>query len=230
VEKIALMKRYFAYFLFLSIPVISSGEPLVPSGVPFWKSKAKVYRKIREDRAIIVSVKTVDDATVKTAPKLMRLEGGGVINVPVAFAYKQAKNFKNLEKMSDHVRTAEWNEKAQTLFLHTEAFNYHARMNLAVTFTEAPEKNSINWKIIGGVFTGMEGRIEFLRNLGGGGGKESSEIGLAAGYRYNKFPIPAFFLHFGLEVVMQKIAGRMRSFIEEEFNRCNKSGSTGACA
>jgi hypothetical protein len=197
--------------------------------IPFWKAKPKVYKKIREEREIIVSVKTIDDksAVSPAPPHIMRLFGGGTIAVPKGFAFKQAKNFKNLEKMSEHIKTAQWNEKTQTLFMHSEAFNYHARMNMQVKFTESPEKDGIHFKIISGIFTGMEGRIEFAALPLTAGKGESSEIALAAGYRYSKFPIPAFFLEFGLEVVMQKIAGRMRTFIEEEYKRCNKVA--GAC-
>lgn len=218
------MKRFFVFFMILLLAFPTVGEPLIPTGTPFWKAKPKVYKRIREERDIIVSVKSVDDPSVAAEPKILRIEGGGLIHVPMDFAYRQAKDFEDLQKMSDHIRKVEWNEKTRTLFLHTEAFNYHARMTLLVTFQESAEKNAIQFKIIEGVFKGMEGRIDFLPGPAAKDSSASAEIGLAAGYRYNKFPIPAFFLHFGLEVVMQKIAGRMRSFIEEEYKRCHKKG------
>jgi hypothetical protein len=230
------MKSFLIFlFLFLFLlPLfvhiqVASALPLIAEEVPFWKAKSKVYKKILEERAVMVAVKTIDDSSVKATPKIMQMLGGGIIHVPQKFAFETAKDFKKLEKVSSHIRQATWIPKTETLYLHTEAFNYHAQMNLKVKFIEGVEKSTIQWTHVSGVFTGMEGRIEFATLLPAKGATatERSEIALATGYRYNKFPIPALFLEFGLEVIMQKIAGRMRSFIEEEYKRCHKG--SGVC-
>ena len=212
----------FSFFLVMPLltvsPVVSSAAPILPPQPAFWKTKEKVYKKIREERAIIVSVNVIEDAqTDVKKPKILQMTGGGHIGVPQKFAYDQARNFSNLKKVSSHIREANYNANDQTLYLHTEAFNYHAKMKLKLDFKETETENQLRFTVIEGLFLGMQGQVIFseIEPL-------KSEIGFFAGYRYKDLPMPQFFVKFGLEVVIQKISGLLRSYIENEFSRAKR--------
>jgi hypothetical protein len=72
--------------------------------------------------------------------------------------------------------------------------------------------------VISGVMTGMRGTL-LVRDAG----FQRANISLVGEYHYSEWPIPKLFLEFGLEVVLQKFAERLRSLIEADF----KAGASG---
>jgi hypothetical protein len=42
-------------------------------------------------------------------------------------------------------------------------------------------------------------------------------------YSYDHFPVPKFFLEFGVEVIFQKMALRLRRYVEEQYAREGKN-------
>lgn len=220
------MKTYFSFLInfliFLLIGVsaladIKTLPPLVSNETPFWKSKEKIYARIRDEKSIIVSVKAEPEKADPKKPNIMRMIGGGIIATPQNFAFERSVDFANLKKVSSHVRRADYNAKDQTLDLHTEAFNYHAHMKLKVNRVETAAEKAILFKVIQGHFLGMEGKVSFVEVS-----PLRSEIGFAAGYRYDKLPFPQFFVEFGLEVVVQKIAALLRTNIENQYQESRR--------
>lgn len=211
---------HFLIFFSFGVSGFALGKPLPPlvsNEAPFWKAKEKIYAKIRDEKAIVVSVKAEHENADPKKPHIMIMSGGGMISTPQNFAYERSLDFSNLKKVSSHVRRADYNAKDQTLDLHTEAFNYHAHMKLKVDRVENNSEKAILFKVIQGHFLGMEGKVSFnevsaLR----------SEIGFAAGYRYDKLPFPKFFVEFGLEVVIQKIAALLRTNIENQYQESRR--------
>ncbi len=215
------MKTYFSFlinfliFFLIGVSVFALAKPLpplVPVELPFWKAKEKTYAKIRDEKAIIVSVKAEKENASPAAPNIMKMSGGGIIATPQSYAFERALDFSTLTKISSHVRRADYNAKDQTLDLHTEAFNYHAYMKLKIDRVENNSEKAILFRVIQGHFLGMEGKVSFVEVA-----PLRSEIGFAAGYRYDKLPFPQFFVEFGLEVVIQKIAVLLRTNFENEF-------------
>lgn len=205
------MLRKLFLFLFLSSCLASAD--LLPESPAFWKTKEKVYKKIRDERAIIVSVQAKKNLDkVPLEPYILHLTGGGHMNVPVQFAYEKAKDLSNLKKVSSHIVESKYNANDQTLFLHTVAFGYHATLKMKMVFKNATESPAIEFDVIEGVFLGLKGRVVF-----GEIALTKTEVGYFAGYRYKNLPFPKFFVEFGLEVVMQKVAGLLRSHIESEY-------------
>lgn len=220
------MKTYFSFlinfliFFLISVSGWTAAKPLPPlvsSEVPFWKSKEKTYARIRDEKAIIVSVKAEHEKADPKKPYIMKMSGGGMITTPQNYAYERSLDFSNLKKVSSHVRRADYNAKDQTLTLHTEAFNYHAHMKLKVDRVENNSEKAILFKVIQGHFLGMEGKVSFVEVS-----PLRSEIGFAAGYRYDKLPFPQFFVEFGLEVVIQKIAALLRTNIETQYQESRR--------
>lgn len=182
--------------------------------IPFWKSKEKVYQRITEQRAVIVSVK-VDK--LEGAKKNLVMQGAGQTSTPLDFTYQEAKKFDNFPKMSSHVREVKYTPSNKQLFMHSESFGYHARMLLQLDFKENETKKIISYKIISGVFTGMEGELAFEDV-----GRRKTEISMTGHYPFEKLPVPAFFAEFGLEVILQKMATRMRAYVEEQYDQTQK--------
>jgi hypothetical protein len=206
----------FSFFLVTQV----AAEPILPPQPAFWKSKAKVHKKIREERAIIVSVLTKKSDIDPKKPHLLHMTGGGWIGTSRKFAYDQARDFSNLKKVSSHIREVVYNAKDQTLYLHTEAFNYHAKMKLKVDFKEVDSSSQIDFTVIEGMFVCLQGLVTFseVEPL-------KSEIGFFSGYRYKDLPMPRFFIEFGLEVVIQKISGFLRGYIENEFSKAKRQAT-----
>lgn len=184
--------------------------------VPFWKSKEKVYKRIKESRDIIVSVKV---NKLDGAKKELLMQGAGHTNTPLQFTYETAKKFEDIPKMTNYVREVKYTPSTRQLFMHSEAFGYHARMTFQFDFKETETKKWIYFKIISGVFTGMEGEISYEDV-----GRRKTEVAITSRYSYEKLPVPAFFAEFGLEVVLQKMAARMRAYVEEQYQK-SQSGA-----
>lgn len=175
---------------------------------PFWRTKTKVLKKITDERAIVVSVNAKKNGGVY----LLSMHGGGMTNRAAGEAYAQAKKYENLKKVSDHILEAKFNQQLNQLYLHTVAFRYHARMTMKMEVDETNAKERlIRFRVIDGNFKGMTGAMAFEDFKPG-----ATLMGFEAEYRYQKLPMPQFFVEFGLEVVLQKVAARMRTFLEKE--------------
>ena len=178
---------------------------------PFWKAKEKVYQRIVEQREIIVSVKV--NKLAGTSKELV-MQGAGQSSTPLDFTYQEATKFDNFPKISSYIREIKYTPEKKQLFMHSEAYGYHARMLLQLDYKTAGAKKVIAYKIISGVFTGMSGELGFEDV-----GRRKTEISMTGLYPFEKLPVPAFFAEFGLEVILQKMAARMRAYVEEQYSR-----------
>ncbi len=181
---------------------------------PFWQERAGVYERIQRQRAILVSVRSQSHQEHRR----LRLQGAGHVRAPKDFAFARAIDFAELPKVSPHIVEARYNPERSHLFLHTRAFNYHARMLIHLSFPGPQELSSgqraIDLQILEGVFAGMRARLLFHPVE-----DQVTEISLRGFYDYQSFPIPSFFASFGLEVVMQRVASRLRQYVEDSYVR-----------
>jgi len=171
--------------------------------VPFWKSNEKIYRRIQEERAIVVAVHTNPIPSGET----LVINGGGQISTPITFAFKEALNFDNLKEVSDYVKEVR-SENGQ-LFFRSKAYGYEAAMWLKITSTPS---SSIHFEVVRGTLKGLKGDLHFDKIS-----SFKTEIGISGQYDYVKFPIAKIFAEFGIEVVLQRMAIRLRSLIEERY-------------
>ena len=195
-----------SFFIFQNPWLTPSFSQVVIKNGPFWQNKPQVLERICDRREILVSVK---EENSEGPIKKLEMQGVGMVNNTAEQAYKIAKNFKHLEQISDYIKKIEYNEAKRQLFMHSEAFNYPAHMWMLVDYFEEDSKKQIRFTVQKGVFSGMKGSITFLNNF-----INKSQIEFVATYSYRELPMPTFFVEFGLEVIIQKVAAKMRTFIE----------------
>lgn len=192
---------------FFSVFLVSFS--LVALEKPFWDRKPGELPKILKDRKIPVAVKSEEKADGKHH---LRLQGIGEVSAPFEYTKKWTTNFNQLARVSDYAREVKWSPLSRRLYLHTEAFGYHARMRLKVDQKDSEKARELNFQVVGGVFTGMKGVLKVHDH-----GFSKSLVSIDAHYDYTKWVLPKLFLEFGLEVVLQKFAGSLRALIEKDF-------------
>jgi ribosome-associated toxin RatA of RatAB toxin-antitoxin module len=114
-----------------------------------------------------------------------------------------------LKAVSEHIVEVKPGPLPEDLFVHTEAFRYHARMQMKLKVVTEPARR-IEFTVVSGHFTGMTGDFSFEDYKG------KTLMGFHAEYKYTVLPMPAFFVEFALEVVLQRVATLMREFLEKK--------------
>jgi hypothetical protein len=177
---------------------------------PFWKSKPEVRKKILEERAVVVSVaseKLVDDET------LLLMKGAGVVNAPRGFCFATAQRYERLKDVSDNFKDVRYDEAKQELFLTVQALGYQARIVMHIIPVASSWRDELQWEVTWGEFKGMKGIIGF---------EDSSalrtEMSMNVRFQSAHMPLPKILMGFAMEVVTQKVAERMRSWIESEYH------------
>lgn len=179
---------------------------------PFWR-KPKYFKKLENERAILVSVRS--DKIEDTDRQNLHILGAGLVSRPIEDCYRILKDFGEWKQMSDYIRLSEYDPKTQIFNLHLEAFGYHARLKMRVFFDgKGDQLKALRFLVLEGGFKDMKGLLEFKDHE-----RRKTEISMTVQDEFDKLPLPRFFLEFGLEVVFQKMAERMRSHIEKEIPR-----------
>lgn len=196
-----------------------SAEPLAPKlsiskstpkkDLPFWKQKESVIRKMRDERAIVVSV---NQETISKNPKKVRftMQGAGWVRRPKETCFRLAQEYPRLKEVSDHFREVNYSRAKNELFVITEALGYQARMLMKVQPVSEDWRSEIQWEVIWGHFKGMKGVIGFEDASRG-----QAEVSLTSVYEAEELPLPKILMGFALEVITQKVAEKMRTFLEE---------------
>jgi len=198
----------FLKLIFFLLPATSFNLFALPEDAPFWRTKEKVLARITNERAIVVTVKAI--AKGKGQSQLL-MHGGGLTRISHDLAFQRATQYEELKKISDHIREVRWNSQQSMLYVHTEAFRYHARMHMKITTEKpSPKVNKIRFRVVEGNFKGMEGVFTFEDYRA-----NEALMGFYSTFDYKKLPMPEFFVRFGLEVVLQKVAGLMRTQLEK---------------
>jgi hypothetical protein len=177
---------------------------------PFWRRKAEVARKMREERAVVVSVKAADVAQPAGFVSFS-ISGAGVVARKKETAFRLAQDYSRLREVSDHFRVVNWNSRDSQLFVVTEALGYEARMLMDVRAIDADWRSEIQWEVIGGHFKGMTGVFGFETLPNG-----NTEVSIQSIYKAKELPLPRALVGFALEVVTQKVAEKMRTFLESK--------------
>lgn len=197
------MLRWFFSFL-----AIAAAAP--PAGQPFWKSKDKVYQRIQNGE-VIVSVAAAAPAPPQA--KRLTIQGGGHVRAPRDFVFTYARDFDQIARLSGFIQKSKYNKDDQTIDISVSALGHTADLRLAVKTEAEAAPKAIEFEVIRGPLTGMKNRVTFAELSK----PTLSEVGIAGEYRYDQFPIPQFFLEFGMEVVFQKIATRLRQQAEAAY-------------
>ena len=203
-----------------SFPADPNRELIQISSHAFWR-KPKYFQKIVEDRSILVNVRSskikqsAKEAEKLPAKQTLNIEGAGMVDRTVDQSYSTLKQFSRWKEMSDYIQSSTYDPSTKILKLHLLAFRYHARMNMRIFFDDKePSPKALRFLVLDGEFKDMKGVLEFKDHE-----RRKAVISMTVYDEFDKLPLPEFFIEFGLEVVFQKMAERMRSFIEKEHPR-----------
>lgn len=190
------------FSIILALNVIASAEE------PFWRAKDKVYERI-QNREVIVSVKSV---ARNSGPKhLLAIAGGGQVNAPCAFVFEASKDYETLAKESGYIDQAKYDSSTQILDARIAAYGFKTDVGVKILSRDS----ALIYQIVKGPVTGMKGEFQFLPSKNPG----RCDVGIVGDYSYDKFPIPELFLKFGMEFMLQRMAGRLRAYSEDLYKK-----------
>lgn len=187
-------------------PRLSYAKDAPLSTKPFWKAKPALMKRMLDERFIAVSVKREDLADGRMA---FIMAGAGTVSRDKDASFKLAQDYPKLKEISDHFKTVSFDEKSQKLFIVTEALGYQARMLMQLTPVIEDWRSEVQWEVIWGSFKGMKGVIGFERL-----GPRVTEVSFQGRFEAPELPLPKFLMGFALEVVVQKVAEKMRTYLE----------------
>lgn len=173
---------------------------------PFWRRKPELQKKMREERAILVSVKRED---ITGGRVRFAMNGAGWVSRAKDFCFSTSQEYSRLRDVSDHFRTVNFDPNTNQLFLVTEALGYQARMILKMVPVQEDWRSELQWEVVWGHFKGMKGVMGFESM-----GPQKTEISIQANYEAEELPLPKALVGFALEVVTQKVAEKMRNYLE----------------
>jgi hypothetical protein len=188
------------------VPKLSYAKDAKASEKPYWKSKPDLLKRMLDDRFITVSVKREDRTDGKI---IFTMSGAGDVARDKDASFKLAQDYSKLKEISDHFKAVNFDEKQQKLFIITEALGYQARMLMQLTPVQEDWRSEVQWEVIWGSFRGMKGVIGFERL-----GPRSTEVSFTGRFEAPELPIPKIIMGFALEVITQKVAQSMRSYLE----------------
>ena len=173
---------------------------------PYWKAKPALMKRMSEERFIAVSVNRNDLPSGKIE---FTMAGAGVVNRDKEASFRVAQDYSKLKEISAHFKTVTFDEKAQKLFIVAEALGYEARMLMRLTPVTDDWRSEVQWEVVWGSFKGMKGIIGFEKL-----GSRSTEVSFQGRFEAPELPIPKFLMGFALEVIVQKVAEKMRTYLE----------------
>lgn len=200
--------------LFFVLASVALGAEIAPP--PFWKAKEKYFERVR-DGEVLVAVRSVPRANAKLKNTLS-LAGGGHVRAPAPYVFATAVDFEKIARLTGYIESAKWTAEKNLLSLEISAYGYKSSMDLTLGVHADSDPKAVSFEVIKGPLQGLTARLHFLELS-----SAKTEIGMSGEYSYDQFPIPKFFLEFGMEVVFQKMAVRLRSYVEEQFAKKERS-------
>lgn len=196
------MKELLAGLLFLTMVAAETK-------VPFWKAKPELYKKIKEDRLVVVSAKSESPDGVT---KKLILVTAGIAHAPVDHCHKVITDFGKYADYVPYVQESAFDKTTQNLFIKGALLGYAVTMTIHIKTAKTKEGYAIEWESISGQFQGMKGTI-----LEEPTDPEHSEISMESSYEGKPPAVPSFILNWGLEFGGQRAISAMRTQIESQW-------------
>mgnify|MGYP001574685795 FL=1 len=178
--------------------------------VPFWKAKPEIYKKMLEERAIVVSVTHVKPQKGEKTFRLF-LKTAGIVNAPMGFCEKKIQEYDKLPSLSKYIKETKFDAEKKELYFYGDAYTYIAKMWMKIEPIRNDGKFKLGFEVVRGHLTGMKGKIQIEDS-----GRLKSEMSLFAEYDAQKLPLPPALLDFGLEIVLKQVAQKIRVYLESE--------------
>lgn len=199
--------------LFLGCSLFSS-VVMAQEELPFWHQKPNLFKKMKEERKIVVSVTT---ESVGKGTKIKML-GAGIVNVPLYFAKDQVMHFEKLPEISSYFKKVVHKKDKKEVYFHIQALGLQMRFLQKYQWGHESLKSAqMDWKVTWGLLKGMVGHYKF-RYVGA----TQTEVIIWSTLTKSDIPIPQFLVNFTLEVIAEKVAQKMRTFMEESFRQSGK--------
>ncbi len=171
---------------------------------PWWK-KPEAEKRIREERAVLVSIKEKE----VFSRRYFDMTGAGIIKAPRPFVLKKILSFNELEHVSPYFKKVTHQPEYNRVYFLLEAYGYQARLLIKYEVQEKPGQTLFVWNVVWGGFQGMMGRIEMTDFKSG-----QTEAIMVSQFEDKEIPLPHIFKSFVLEILVQQVAKSMRSWIE----------------
>ncbi|NQZ20057.1 MAG: hypothetical protein HRT44_12495 [Bdellovibrionales bacterium] len=210
---LSLTRHPFSVLLALALISVAYGAH-GQEELPFWRKNKKLYRQIENQRRVVVAVK--EESSL--GQKKFRMTGVGAVNVPLYYSVKRVMEFERLPDVSSYFKKVVHKKEKKQIYLVMEALGYQARMLLEYKWQNKGEDlRQMDWHVIYGPFKGMVGHYQF-RAID----SRKTEVSLWSTFVNPQLPVPEFLMKFTLEVIAEKVAQKMRSFIESEYRTSQK--------
>ncbi len=180
-----------------------------------WWLKPSVQKKIREERAVIVSIQNKSE----NSRNYYHMTGAGVVKATPAFTLKKILSFEELQKVSGYFKKVTHQPEYSRVYFLLEAYGYQARLLIKYEVAQKDNGTVFKWNVVWGGFQGMIGRVE-LSKIGG----DKTEAVLISRFEDKEIPLPHIFKGFVLEVIVQHVAKSMRAWIEESAAKEGRKG------
>jgi hypothetical protein len=178
---------------------------------PFWRSKQKIYQRVLEGE-VIVSSRSAEP--VPPLKKRIEFDGGGLVRKECADVFAYAQDYERVARESGWVREVSFDSATKLLSVEISALGRTGRAKIEVSSVQEPRR--VVFKIREGSFTGLLAQIDFVEL-----GSSRCEVGISGDYGYDRFVLPQFFLNFGLEVMLRKMATRLRDEVQRSQESVN---------
>lgn len=178
---------------------------LVPAfATPFWKAKDKFHTRIQNGE-VLVSVHEES----REAHRL-NIEGGAQVKATKDFTVQTTRDYERIARLTGYVDEAQYDASSGILKAKLAAYGYHAKMDIKMQNLD----DGISFEVVEGTLKGLQMQIHVESVT-----PNVSEVGMDGTYAYEKFPLPRFFLEFGMEVIFKRMAWRLRQQVESDFKR-----------
>ena len=187
---------------------------LAQEELPFWRTNHNLYKRITQQRKVVVSVKIETEGNERK----IRMLGVGAVNVPIYFAVEQVMQFEELPKVSGYFKKVVHKRDKKEVYFHIEALGSQIRFVKTYKWgVQKPDEAQMDWFVTWGPLKGMAGHYKFRAIT-----PVKTEVAIWASLRKLNLPLPQFLVNFTLEVIAEKTAQKMRSFMEDKYRNARK--------
>ena len=179
---------------------------LVPAlAAPFWQAKEKYHERVRNGE-VLVSVHENKSAGARR----LTVEGGARVHAAKDFVIRASRDYERLARLTGYVEEAHFDASSGVLAVKLAAYGRRAKMDVKMQNLD----DGVGFQVVEGALTGLAMRLH-VTSLA----PENCEVGIEGEFAYEKFPLPRFFVEFGMEVIFKRMAWRLRHQVESDFKK-----------
>jgi hypothetical protein len=179
---------------------------LVPAlAAPFWQAKEKYHARVRNGE-VLVSVHENQSGGARR----LTLEGGAQVHATKDFVVSALRDYERLARLTGYAEEAHFDASSGILKVKLAAYGRRAQMDVKIQSVD----DGVNVKVVEGALKGLAMGLHVTSIAA-----EICEVGVDGEFAYEKFPLPRFFVEFGMEVILKRMAWRLRHQVESDFKK-----------